>query len=68
MINDKYDIESVECPQCKGTNHYIYDCDEKQFDPDGTGWVYFDHCCKDCGDRFRSYTKFKYEITEQYTR
>jgi hypothetical protein len=68
MINDKHDVESVTCPKCGGTNHCIYDCDEKQFDMDGTGHVNFDHHCKDCNNNFRSYTTFKYEITEQTAR
>ena len=66
MVNDKYDIEGVKCPKCGGDNHYIYDCDEKEFGY-GEGHVNFDHHCKDCDNNFRSYTKFKFVITDQTT-
>jgi hypothetical protein len=66
MVNDKYDVESVKCPQCGGDNHYIYNKDELQFDY-GEGWVNYDHACKDCGRHFRSYTKFIFVITDQST-
>lgn len=65
MCNNKYDVESVNCPICGGDNHYIFNCDEKQFSSDGTGHIYYDHHCKDCDKNFRSYTDFKYEITKQ---
>lgn len=65
MINDKHDIESVKCPKCGGDNHYIFDCDEKQFHYDGTGHVVFDHHCNTCQKTFRSCTRFKYEIVSQ---
>lgn len=68
MVYDKYDIESMKCPKCAGDNHYINNCDEKQFDYDGTGHVIFDHTCEFCGETFRSYTRFKYEIIEQRLR
>jgi len=67
MVDNKHDIESFKCPECGSENHYIYDCDEKDFNSDGTGYINYDHHCKDCDKYFRSYTKFKYEITEQTT-
>lgn len=67
MINNKHDIESVKCHKCGSSNHYIYDCDEKEFSCDSTGYVNFDHHCKNCNSNFRSYTKFNYEITGQTT-
>lgn len=57
----------IKCPQCSGYNTYQYDIDEEEFSYDGTCHVHTDHCCKDCDKRFRLYTKFNYQITEQYT-
>ena len=59
--------EGVKCPNCGSYNTYQWDTDECDFSFDGTGHYYTKHNCKDCDKRFGLNTKFKYQITEQYT-
>ena len=56
------------CPKCDSDNCYSYDTDEVEFEGNGTGHYYIDCKCKDCGQNFRLYTKFTYDVTEAYTR
>lgn len=66
---NKNDVDAVAvCPKCGSYNTYLYDEDETEFSYDGTGHYYVDYMCKDCGESFRIYVNFKYEITKAYTR
>lgn len=56
------------CPDCKSDNCYSYDTDEVEFSYDGTGHYYVNCQCRECKNTFRLYAKFKYEITDSYTR
>lgn len=59
--------DKVECPDCQGTNTYMYDRDTANFHYTGIGHINTDHHCKDCNRNFRLHTNFKYQITEQQT-
>ena len=61
-------IGDIECPHCKSCNTAIYSTDEIDFDIDGTGHYFADCSCYDCKKGFRAFFKFKYEITDFYTR
>lgn len=56
------------CPKCNSSNTNSYSTDELEFDSDGTGHYYIDCRCADCGNYFRLYTHFKYDITSARTR
>ena len=60
--------EVMICPKCKGEDTHPYDTDEIEFGYDGTGHYYVDCTCNTCGNHFRLYTEFKYEITSSHTR
>lgn len=57
-------ILDVPCKKCGSENTYQFDTDETEFSYDGTGHYYVDYKCKDCGESFRVYFDFKYEITK----
>lgn len=56
------------CPHCGGEDCYSYSTDEIEFSYDNTGHYHVDCHCNECGRGFRLYMKFKYEVTEHYSR
>ena len=67
-INDKNVISDIVCPNCGSTDTTIYGTDEIEFDPDGTGHYFADCTCYRCEKSFRTCYRFKYEITDFYSR
>lgn len=59
--------EVMICPKCNSNNTSEYSIDEIEFNSDGTGHYYVDCSCQDCGNHFRLYTNFKYDITSSRT-
>ncbi len=62
---DIYDV--MICPRCGESNCYEYSTDEISFDIDEGQYIVDCHC-QDCNHNFRLYMKFKYSVTEAYTR
>jgi len=58
----------MDCPYCKSGDTYSYSTDEIEFVGNGTGRYYTDCHCSNCGEDFRLYTEFKYQITDSWTR
>ena len=56
------------CPDYNSDDCYTYDTDEIEFDVGGDGHYYVDCHCRNCGNTFRLYIKFKYFVTDAYTR
>lgn len=63
---DIYDV--MICPDCDSDDCYTYDTDEIEFDVGGDGHYYVDCHCRNCENTFRLYIKFKYSVTDAYTR
>lgn len=59
-------IGDIKCPYCGSDDTTIYGTDEIEFDADGTGHYFADVSCLNCKKSFRSYYRFKYEITDQH--
>ena len=55
--------DALRCPTCNSDNTQEYSTDEIEFLSDGTGHYFVDCKCNDCGDTFRRYIHFKYQIT-----
>ena len=59
-------ITDIVCPKCNSIDTDIFNTDEVEFEPSGIGHYYVDVHCRHCGNNFRAYYDFKYEITRQY--
>ena len=62
---DIYDV--MICPACGESDCYEYSADETEFGL-GEGHYNVDCHCSTCGKNFRLYMRFKYSVTEAYTR